>query len=243
MERADLIEQQLASAERRRSSVTRIADTAKPSLLIKNESRWTRTISKYATGWTFDRGFVFQVQIDPYLFLEYGDYLLANEPIRSVRFTAPEDDVFPMQDLARSELLRRLTKVWFDVPSLTASDLETFAASPHLENILMVWTERLALPPSVFDLFARTPETRKMLSVYLSTTGFPGSSLEDTGRDNWWGAPLMGWTELTPQGKSLEAVYGYIPWLHPKENECEAMDAAFLTSNGILPAKPAGSRT
>jgi hypothetical protein len=46
---------------------------------------------------------------------------------------------------------------------------------------------------------------------------------------------------LTTKGKELEQKYGYIPWLHPKDNSCYHLDAAWFVAQGILPVKQAGS--
>jgi hypothetical protein len=55
------------------------------------------------------------------------------------------------------------------------------------------------------------------------------------------GRAVHAWTDITPKGKELERKYGYLPWLHPEDNWCEPLDAAWFVSQGILPVKPVGS--
>lgn len=239
-DRARFIELQIEQAHQRRAKRGWVR-TDKDPLLVKHEAEWSRTIAKYARKWRFDRGFITMITIDPYLFLEYGEWLFLNAPIRAVEFIAPEEGDFPMGELAGSPLLERLDAIEFDVPNLKSRDLEQLAASPHLSRALYAASNDLEIDAGVYEAFAVSPVTRKMLRVLFSSNGFPGQSMGDTGRDDWWGAPLLGWSDVQPEGKALEKKYGYIPWLHPEQNRCEPFDAAYYVANGILPVKPAGS--
>lgn len=243
-DRAEFIERQIDEARQRRASRDWVK-TSTGSLLRKYEPEWTRTIAKYARSWKFDRGFVTMIEIEPYLFLEHGEWLFLNAPIRDVEFVAPEEGDFPMQELADSRLLEHLDAITLKLPKLTEKDLEILAASPHLTRTLFVsgykFVDRVDVDPRVYEAFAAAPLARKMLGVLFTSKGFPGQSMEDTGRDDWWGAPILDWSEVRPEGKALENKYGYIPWLHPEQNRCEPFDAAYYVANGILPVKPAGS--
>lgn len=240
--RAAFIEEQLAEAteRRRRREVSR---RGKSGLLRQHETEWARTIARYARNWNFDRGFVTEVWLDPHLFLEYGEWLFINAPIRSVNFVMPEDGPFPMNELAASPLLERLDAIGLaiDDPAPTDNDLLELAASPYLPRLLWLSANRKHLPLSVYEAFAVAPMTRKALSLKLSKEGFPGEPYGDTGRDDWWGGAIFDWLEMRPEGAELEKKYGYVPWIHSKENFCDPFDAAYYVAQGVLPAKPVGS--
>jgi uncharacterized protein (TIGR02996 family) len=238
-ERAKFIEHQIEEAVRRRAK-RGWRDTNKHPLLARHEAEWTRTIAKYAKRWEFDRGFVTKVTIDPDLFLEYGDYLFVLAPIRAVEFVPSEEGEFPMTKVAGTPLLQRLDAITFLVPSLTESDLETLASSSYLSRAQVIGSSYLNVSPRVYEAFAARPETRKLLSLGFSRN-FPGDSLQETDRVDYWGAPIMDWTGLQPEGHELERKFGYVPWLHPKENGCEPFDASYYVANGVLPVKPPGS--
>src|SRR5437763_1201675 len=68
-DRAEFIELQIEAAKVRRAKRGFLPDHPHP-LQRKNEQAWTRTIAKYARAWTFDRGFIAKIEIDPHLFLE-----------------------------------------------------------------------------------------------------------------------------------------------------------------------------
>src|SRR3954454_18402542 len=72
-DRAAFIEAQIAEAATRRARRDLLWDRKHP-LLTKHEHEWSRIISKYAHAWRFDRGFVSTVEIDPFVFLEYGKW-------------------------------------------------------------------------------------------------------------------------------------------------------------------------
>ena len=125
-DRAEYIEQEIEEARARRSR-RGLSRSGKPPLLEKHEGEWTRTIAKYARSWKFDRGFITHIAIDPHLFLEYGEWLFINAPIRSVAFLMPEEGPFPMKEIAGSSLLDRLNTIGFLARELGDDDLRAFA--------------------------------------------------------------------------------------------------------------------
>jgi uncharacterized protein (TIGR02996 family) len=242
-ERATFIEKQIEKTRSRRATRS-FAPSSRPD--AKREAEWTRTLAKYATSWTFDRGFVAAISIDPNLFLEYGEWLFVVAPIRKVSFVTPEDDRFPMKELAGSPLLARLdaiglSKAGWNAPEPTDDDFLALAASPHLQRLLWLSADKKRLPMSVYEAFAAAPLTRKALALRLSHEGYPGEYIGDTGQDDLQGRAIQDWLPMSPEGAELEKKYGYQPWLHGKDNFCEALDAAYYVANGILPVKPAGS--
>lgn len=241
-DRAAFIREQVAEARPDRINPRALSRrSGKSALLGVHEREWTRTIAKYATEWKFDRGFVTEIAIDPYLFLEYGDWLLINAPIRAVEFIRPEQGEFPMKEVSSSPLLERLDRISFRPRNISDSDLRLFAESPHLEQVVAITAARKRLDLSVYEAFAAARSTRKALSLFLSEDGFPGQSYEPTGDYYLQGNAVWGWMPIKPEGEQLESKYGYIPWLHRGDNDCDVLDAAYYVQKGVLPVRPAGS--
>lgn len=238
-DRARFIEQQIeeASARRARRGYVHVANDP---LRRKHEAEWTRLIAKYARRWTFDRGFIAKMAIEPYLFLEYGDWLMLNYPIQMVELGEPEEGEFPVSELATSPLLARLEALAIRGVALTEGDIERLGSSAHFTRLLYLDLDRQRIGPGIYERLAALPNLRKLLTLSLEDDG-PGQSFADTGRDDMQGRAVYAWTDISPLGKELEAKYGYLPWLHPQQNRCEPLDAAWFVAQGILPVKPPGS--
>lgn len=239
-ERAAFIEHQVAEASSRRAR-RGLVRYGKDPLLLEHEGEWSRTIAKYAQSWDFDRGFIAKITIDPHLFLEYGEWLFVVAPIRSVAFLRADSDPFPMAELANSPLLARLDAIHFPREYLADKDMVELARSPHLGHLLLLTADIPRPDLSMFETFAATPATGKLLRLLVSHDGFPGETFGDTGRDDWWGAPILGWRDMQPEGVALEMRYGYLPWLHGSTNDANEFDAAYFVANGTLPVKEPGS--
>lgn len=247
-ERARFIELQIEWARECRSRYPRRArltgvhiDAEWRPLLERYKAEWTRPIGKYTTNWTFDRGFITGVSIEANVFLEYGEWLFTNAPIRVVHFFVMEGE-FPSKALAESPLLARLDSIDLPRNDVSTSDVEILAQSPHLPRLLQLYCPQYAkvIGSRAYESLASSPLTRKLLGVGFSEVDFPGERLEETGNFDFWGYPEYEWTDLAPEGKALEAKYGYIPWLHPRENSVDAYDAAYFVSKGVLPVKTPG---
>jgi uncharacterized protein (TIGR02996 family) len=243
LDRAAFIRRQVEEASRDRAKRDVLArHPGKDPLLREHEHEWTRTIAKYAHEWQFDRGFITEITIDPFLFLEYGEWLLVNAPIRAVQFLGVGDDVFPMNQLVASPLLARLDIIRFLPRNVSDEDLLKLTESSHARGIVEICASRKYVPMSVYEAFGSAPATRGVLSLYLSEEGFPGERFGDTGEVDFHGASIYGWMPMSPEGAALEKKYGYIPWLHPRENACHPFDAAYFVANGTLPVTKPGSR-
>jgi uncharacterized protein (TIGR02996 family) len=242
-DRASFIREQIAEARARRAKRT-YGRAGKSQLLVAHEREWARTLLKYAADVQFDRGFVHSISIEPYLFLEYGEWLFLNAPIREVRFTAPDDDdPFPMSELAASPLLERLDAIIFGDPRLGDDLLKVLAASPRLTRLVKLSAATKRVDPSVYELLAAQPLTRKAISLHVSQENFPGQQFGDTGRDDLHGRPIWDWLPVPPTVRELEEKYGYVPWLHGQENAIgDSIDEAYYVAQGILPVRRPGSR-
>lgn len=239
-DRATFIVEQLEHAALRRERRD-VADNYINPLQKRHDDTWTRTIAKYARSWVYDRGFVSEIEIDPDLFLEYGEWLMINAPISVVRFCKPEG-AFPLAALAASPLLAKLDGIRMSDVVLTTADIATLAASPHLGRLrYFSFTNDKTNKGSAYEVLAAHPATRKLLVVAVADPAFPGQQFGDTGDDDYWGAAIQGYSKVSEAGTKLEQKYGYIPWLHPEQNLCVVFDAAYYVAQKILPAKPVGS--
>lgn len=242
-DRATFIERQVEVGQSRRKRKLG-AGTMKDGLLAKHEQEWTRTIAKYATAWTYDRGFVTSIEIEPNLFLEYGEWLLINAPIRHVRFSRPDGEM-PVRGLAASPIVAKLDSITF-APDATLSDAELIALARggHLTRLLrFVYNEKRALGPNVYESFAASPQTKKLLAFLVADDKAPMQSFGGTGQIDMHGNEISDWGDLPPVGQALEQAHGYIPWLHVEENNCEPFDARYFVEQGLLPKRPVGSRS
>jgi uncharacterized protein (TIGR02996 family) len=237
-DRAHFIEDQVARAGERRARRGRVFVGEHP-LLREHGSKWSRMIAKYAREWTYDRGFVAKITIEPYLFLEYGEWLMVNYPIQMVEFCKPDDGTFPVAELAASPLLARLDAVVIHDARLREVELEQLITSPHLGRLLYLLLDCEHVSVETYRMIAASVlRNALVLSVEDDVLG---QRFADTGRDDMQGRAIHAWTDVSPRGKALEAEHGYLPWLHPEQNWCEPLDAAWFVAQGILPVKPPGS--
>lgn len=238
-DRARFIEDQLARASARRAQRGYV-DTSEHPLLRAHRAEWTRTVARYARDWAFDRGFIAKLTIEPNLFLEYGEWLMINFPLQVVTFTRPDDGDFPIAELAASPLLSRLDAIIIRDVRLRESDLAHLLASPHLERLLYLSLDTDPISTATYDRVAAAPALRKLLVLGLGNEA-PGQRFADTGSDDMQGRAIHAWTDISPEGKALEARHGYLPWLHPEHNFCDPLDASWYAAHGVLPAKLPGS--
>jgi uncharacterized protein (TIGR02996 family) len=240
-DRSHFIEDQVARAKARRAQRGYV-DAGDHPLLRKHGAEWSRAIAKYARRWTYDRGFIAKIMIEPYLFLEYGEWLMLNHPIQMVEFCKPKEGEFPVSELADSPLLARLQALAIRDVQLQESHLERLIDSPHLGRMLYLLVDCGHVSAAGYHKLAASPDLRKALVLSVEDDG-PGQRFADTGRDDMQGRAVHAWMDISPLGKALEAEHGYVPWLHPEQNWCEPLDAAWFVAQGILPVKPPGSPT
>jgi hypothetical protein len=245
-DRAKLIELQIEEAKvaRARGNNSR-ADIVSPAtqLLKRNEARWSRTLAKYAYRLRYDRGFVASMWIEPYMFLEYGEFLYANAPIVAVEFGPPADGPMPFAELAASPLLAQLGAVTFSLKpdQLTQRSLELFLASSHLTSLLFVINSTRDTAAMSYTELAKLDRVRQLL-VFDVAPNSPGQHYRETGAEDVSGRPLYAWTPLEPEGVALEQTYGYLPWLHPNDNYADPVDVRWLVQHGKRPKHAVGSR-
>ena len=121
-DRATSIEAQIEAAASRRRGRYPVNSLVKHPLLVKHEQEWGRTFAKYTHSFEFDRGFITAFEMDPFMFLEYGEWLFINAPIRMVRFASPETGAFPTAELAASPLLEHLDVISVECGSSPARE-------------------------------------------------------------------------------------------------------------------------
>jgi uncharacterized protein (TIGR02996 family) len=240
-ERAKFIRDQIEMAKRRRAQRrTSSGDPHDPPKRFADS--WTRLIAKYTRTWRFDRGFVAEVAIDPYLLLEYGEWLLLNFPIQVVELLRPQDGPFPLDELIDSPLLARFDALGINkAAGITAAELRRFVASPHLTRLRYLTIDGVAMKPDDYRALAQLPLGRQLLVLSADRDGYPGQSYNETDEQDMLGRYRMAWSEVPALGRELEATNGYLPWLH-HENYADPFDGAWFVEHGILPVKPPGSR-
>ncbi len=237
---------QIGALRRARGAPNYKTDHECDRLLKKHGARWCQTIAKYTRNQYFDRGMVAQVSIDPHMFLEYGDWLLVNAPIRSVFFTAAKEGAFPLEELLASELITRFDAIALVGLGLTNGDVEAIAASPRVHRLLDLSLSDNPLSLPAFEAIAASPHLRSLLAVVRNSDArlyaySPAAEYAITDRDNRHGHAIWDYRDLPPDGVALEAKHGYLPWLHPKDNGCSPFDARYNVERGKLPVKPRGN--
>ena len=247
-DRSRFIDFQNVRAKQRRASRSHLpkASYEEDGLLTAYDDTWCRTVAKYTTHREFYRGAVESVEIDPFVFLEYGEWLFKLAPICEVRFSMPDDGApFPLDQLLSSTLLGRLDAICLAQLKLTDADVDKIAASPNLSRCLVLDLSYNELTFRSFEALAASPATRNLLFVVRKgprPAGYmPGEHFEPI-RDSGglWGPDDWAFTTVDAEGQELERRHGYIPWLH-HENYCSFFDARWYVDHGILPVRPAGS--
>jgi uncharacterized protein (TIGR02996 family) len=259
-DRATFIEEQVAAAAKRRAA--RIGPSNQPPVLLRRHlDEWTRMVAKYTRRVTFDRGFVAAISIAPDIFLSHGEWLMINFPIQVVDLVHDSDDELPVAELAASPLLARLEALVIRGEPKTQDelelerirypnkrqglplrddDLERLLAARSLGKLVHVAIDVERVSAALCDRLARSPQVRKLLTLRLGKDG-PGQRYADTGRDDMEGRAVHEWTGVSTTGKALEKKFGYLPWLHPEDNNADPLDAAWYVAHGVLPHKPPGS--
>jgi hypothetical protein len=243
---AKLIELQIARARKRRTERRTIPPSQEElALLREHGAQWTHTLAKYARRCEHYRGLVEEIAIDPHVFLEYGEWLAKNAPIRHVVFLRP-DGPFPVAELAASPLLGRLDSIGLPRLGLTDHDVATFVASPHLKRLAYLDLSGNPIGLPAYEALAASAKTRGLLVVRRDETDpehyDPGQQSRPSNRDDQFGAAIWEWTPPSPEGQALEQRYGYLPWLYPEHNGTDRFDARWFLDHKVLPVKPAGSR-
>jgi hypothetical protein len=187
--------------------------------------------------WTASRGFIEEVTIDPYVFIEHGGALCDLAPIQHVTFMPtplPHDVPVPfpgivlpsvIPELMRCPHLRRIRGFSFTESTagcwfLTHDDIDHILDSPHLDDLLVLTTPvaraallhdadyQRALWPRVF---ARPNFRRMLVTNFRFHAGWPGDGIRayDDDLDT-----VREFTPVPPEGRDLERRFGYIPALH-----------------------------
>lgn len=206
-------------------------------------------------GLRFFRGFVEEIAIDPYVFLAQGERLLANSPIRHVKFRPDREAVdsfypiflpSPVPELVTSPLLKRLRSISFDDMlqrrwRFAASDLELILDCRHLDNLL--WLEMTGIDdrldgPKSWGRVYGTPRFRSLLHLELQyLTAGPAEQEFEFDRGD---AKVITTSPISPLGNALEAEHGYLPSLHRLESMHSPFIATLRHERGEAPRFPVG---
>lgn len=248
--RAEFIHIQLEKARRRRQGrgVWGGMTMREADLEFENHRRWEEDISMFMGELPrdrhveFDRGFVRCMSMNPYVFLEHGQYVMTRvAPIRGIWFFPdPEGAPFPMRELAASPLLARLDDIKMSRCGLTDEDVEVFAASPHLTRLCWLDVSHNPAGHRGIEALAANARTRSCLRIEMEglveyTEGVPNEHIDPDGYGDY------DYWDMSDFGYALERKYGHVPWLHPIENACYVADARYWIDQRRLPVHAPGS--
>jgi hypothetical protein len=169
---ADFIERQLAMSRRMREtfynpgiSLVGSKSVEEDVLLRQHARRWSRDLGLYLgevenhRTVEFHRGLPWLCSMNPYVFLEKGEYVLTRlAPLRGIEFFPdPEGDPFPVAEIAACPWLSRLDEIRFLESTLGPGDLAVLATSSHLKRVMTLDVREIhASSPR----FKRWPQTR-----------------------------------------------------------------------------------
>ncbi len=250
-ELASFIELQVRHAQREREGVLKGAFPNETSaterrLLARNKFAWARGVGLYLHRapddmalCTFHRGLVAHVVVEPEIFIERSDELLAQAPIRHVDFAPLPPGVLPQ--LLACEALAKLDSVGFHAVGLDDDAVAAIAACPWLSNCLYLDLSGNRLGVPAFRALAELPHLRQLLVVERGSehqldarlTWHPGEVIISDISRSWL-------SQIGYEGRSLEASHGYLPWLHFK-NKVSRFDARWFVDQGLRPVQPRGT--
>ena len=170
---SQLIQLQVGRVNRQRArgwhDTTRMT-TAERRLIRRSGTMWWRGIARYieptwrgTPAWTFFRGFVAQVRIEPEMFIEFGGELLAESPIRHVDFTPVSGD--DLERLLEAPELERLDSVAFASCGLDDRDVIAIAACSRLSHCLHLDLRGNSVGAPGFEALAGSPHLRQLIVV------------------------------------------------------------------------------
>jgi hypothetical protein len=255
---SEFIERQLAMSKQMRETfyhprISRIGDKTveENALLGKHAHRWSRNlgfylgeIEKHRTV-EFHRGLPWLCSMNPYLFLEQGEYVMTKiAPLRGIEFFPdPEGDPFPATELAACPWLERLDEIRFSDSTLAPGDLALLAESPHLARVLMLDVRNNSRGLAAYQALAANPQTRRCLTILAPdlasdapSDGGPIGEFE--AREEYGGRYSF---EMSSEGHALEREHGYIPWLHLENRGANPVDAHHWVEAKVLPLFVPGS--
>lgn len=212
-----LTRMQLDEARERRAGTTEAArrlHVEAYDLIAQHKHIWAREVLAIASEPQFYRGFVEAVAIDVPTFLARADELYSIAPIRSIQFI----DAGPyIQPLAASPHIARLISIDFYNRSHSAAlddaGLRILATSSHLKRIAILSVPFNNIGIDGVEALAASKHLPGLRYVALGNNpvddpteqcGFDAISYE-VNRDS---------ITLPPLGRSLEAKYGHLRWLH-----------------------------
>ncbi len=215
-------------------------------LQSSHRTRWKRDVDMYLGEHhdnqrvEFERGLPWLISMNPYLFLEQGEYVMSRiAPLRGISFfDDPDGSPFPMKELAASPLLERLEEIRFLNATLTADDVMTFSSSTRLTRAYTIDMGGNVREASLVEGFAANPATRKCLAIRGML--LPDDYLEEYSSTGEPGPDYYQYWEMSECGHALERKYGYLPWLH-LNHLSHAADAKYWTDQKVLPRFVPGS--
>lgn len=182
------------------------------ALSTKHGTRFAGPIAEHAKSWSFERGLVSEIRVDPLVLSAHAELLLSCAPVRRISLDAPSlehaadlDDELKIACEAATLLascphLSRITEMdagdgsFGPMGDEDAAGLQCFLASPHLTNLATLIVDSYGQPgaaPSIAAAHARLPALRTLTFVSSS-----GTSVGDAGAIALAASPLCARLEV-----------------------------------------------
>lgn len=207
---AELLEKQLAyrliTGDDLRSTRAQDLGTEIERLIAKHGAAWAGRIHDLVPRYRFYRGLVAEVHVPGERFLELVPQLLALQPIQYVTLRAPWG---PLEEIARSPLLGKLSSVGFDGAGAAFGDrcAIALANNPQAANLVVVWLGRCGIGLPGVEAIAASPSLAKATAISLHDNPVdPSPRVLDDDYGNFT-------AYRPPIADELEAKFGVRPWL------------------------------
>lgn len=212
--RAELIREQFAGRDKRAAG--RRADEA-PHLgrarqLVTAHPEWTAPITALgARDVQFERGFPEEITISAVDFLAHGAELLMLAPVTRVKI---RDAAGKLGELIAAPVMARVAGLDLAEQGVTDDDVIALAASPAANRLRFLDLSRNRITARGIEALASSSQLRNLERVNLDANpgGDPSDAFEDHDETNRHRIP-------SEAGKTLEAKYGPLRWLHPPDRE------------------------
>lgn len=242
------LEESIRSLQKQRSSLR--APTQEERWLNASYAReWSTSILEHTSRkrhdqYEYDRGFIAYIECGAQYFMDHSEQILSAAPIRHIRFDASHK--INITELLSSPYLKQMESINFSSWRLELSDLHAIASCENLNSCTELNLAHSAVTKEGYAVLAEGLVTRRMCHINvwprLNDHPFPGRSYEPGSEIHpILEVPRLEYISMPFEGRELEEKFGYIPWLHPRDNAFCRFDHWLLEQQGVIPARTVGS--
>jgi uncharacterized protein (TIGR02996 family) len=220
------------------------------ALLAVHEKDWAAPLVGLVLRWTFYRGFVWGVTLQPRQFLSHADTLFGLAPVRAVTFYSGRE-AMPVPDLASCPSLRRLSWVAFQgaylpgggdvqgTPQTLAegydtrigdAGVEVLAASPYVDQLTALILSGNGITSRGAQALAASAHLANLYWLDLQGNDIGGSAFQALGRaaSRWLGLGGAGTPGAGVQALINSPYLGRLRHLDLRKNNLSAEDRQAL---------------